>query len=232
MPDSRFKRFDCNECTFRLLSCNQIASEEFEIVRKTSLQLLFKKSETILKQGAKVSNLVYLHKGIVKFNFEVETGKNIILTMVTGPILLGGANLFFNEINLFSIVAMDECEACLIDSKTMKKLFQDNGNYAFAMFEASSLMFKSAIFNMITLAHKQVYVRIADIIIYLADQVYKSNKFTISFTKKEISEYAACSHENVITTFSKMKKEGIISFKGKVLEIIDYKKLLEISKHG
>jgi hypothetical protein len=29
-----------------------------------------------------------------------------------------------------------------------------------------------------------------------------------------------------------MHKEGIISFEGKVLEIKDFKKLLEISKHG
>jgi CRP/FNR family transcriptional regulator len=108
----------------------------------------------------------------------------------------------------------------------------NSGKYAIMMFEESTEMFKSAIFNFISLAHKQVHGRIADIILYLASQVYKSNKFTISFTKKEISEFAACSHENVITTLSKMSKEGIISFEGKVLEIKDLKKLIEISKHG
>lgn len=230
--DSRHSRYDCNQCTFRELSCRHIAPEEFELVRRTSQQLLYKKGETILKQGAKASNLVYLHKGIVKFSFENEGGKSVILTIVTGPILLGGANLFFKETNLFSLIALEECEACLIDSKAMKKLLMNSGKYAIMMFEESTEMFKSAIFNFISLAHKQVHGRIADIILYLASQVYKSNKFTISFTKKEISEFAACSHENVITTLSKMSKEGIISFEGKVLEIKDLKKLIEISKHG
>jgi CRP/FNR family transcriptional regulator len=229
---NQHSRYDCNECTFRALSCRQIAPEEFELVRRTSQQLLFKKGETILKQGVKATNLVYLHKGIVKFTFENDSGKTVILTIVTGPILLGGANLFFKDVNLFSLIALEECEACLIDSKAMKKLLMNSGKYAIMMFEESTEMFKSAIFNFISLAHKQVHGRIADIIIYLAEQVYKSHKFTISFTKKEISEFAACSHENVITTLSKMHKEGIISFEGKVLEIKDFKKLLEISKHG
>jgi CRP/FNR family transcriptional regulator, polysaccharide utilization system transcription regulator len=232
MSDSRHSRYDCQECTFRTLSCHHITPEEFELVRRTSQQLLFKKGETILKQGAKASNLVYLHKGIVKFNYENEVGKNVILTIVAGPILLGGANLFFKEINLFSLIALEECEACLIDSKAMKRLLQNNGKYAIMMFEESTEMFKSAIFNFISLAHKQVNGRVADILLYLAAQVYKSNKFTLSFTKKEIAEFAACSHENVITTLSKMNKEGIISFEGKTLEICNPTKLIEISKHG
>jgi len=232
MSDSRHSRYDCNECAFKELSCKYIAPEEFELIRRTSTQLSFKKGETILKQGTKATNLVYLHKGIVKFNFENEVGKNVILTIVTGPILLGGANLFFKETNLFSLIALEDCEACLIDSKAMKKILVGSGKYAIMMFEESTEMFKSAIFNFISLAHKQVHGRIADIIIYLADSVYKSHKFTISFTKKEISEFAACSHENVITTLSKMHREGIISFEGKVLEIKDYNKLLEISKRG
>jgi CRP/FNR family transcriptional regulator, polysaccharide utilization system transcription regulator len=232
MNDSRHSRYDCNLCTFRELSCRHIAPEEFELVRRTSQQLFFRKGETILKQGAKATNLVYLHKGMVKFCYENESGKSVILTIVTGPILLGGANLFFKDVNLFSLVALEDCEACLIDGKAMKKLLMANGKYSIMMFEESTEMFKSAIFNFISLAHKQVHGRIADIILYLADQVYKSHTFTISFTKKDISEFAACSHENVITTLSKMNREGIIRFEGKTLEIKDYNKLLEISRKG
>ncbi len=232
MSDNRHSRFDCNECSFRSLSCKLIAPEDFELIRRTSHQLFYRKGETILKQGTKATNLVYLHKGIVKFNFENESRKNIILTVVTGPILLGGANLFFKETNIFSLIALEDCEACLIDSKAMKKLLINSGKYAIMMFEESTEMFQSAIFNFISLAHKQVHGRIADIIIYLADHVYKSHKFTISITKKEISEFAACSHENVITTISKMQKEGILIFEGKVLEITNYTKLVEISKYG
>jgi len=232
MMDSRHQLYDCNTCMFRNLSCRHIPAEEFELVRRTSFQLLFRKGETILKQGAKASNLVYLHKGIVKFNYENEFGKNVILSIVAGPILLGGANLFFRESNLFSLIAVEECEACLIDSRAMKKLLQNNGKYAIMMFEESTEMFRSAIFNFISLAHKQVHGRIADILLYLSSEVYKSNKFTVSFTKKELAEFAACSHENVIMTLSKMNKEGIIRFEGKSLEILDHQRLLEISRHG
>lgn len=232
MTFTNHNKYDCNQCTFRNLSCKHITSEEFELVRRTSTQLQFRKGETILKQGARATHLVYLHKGVVKFSFENEFGKNVILTIVAGPILLGGANLFFKESNLFSLVALEDCEACMIDSKAMKRLLQSSGKYAIMMFEESTEMFKSAIFNFISLAHKQVHGRIADIFLYLASQVYKSNSFTLSFTKKEIAEFAACSHENVITTLSKMNKEGIIHFEGKSVTIVDPVKLMEISRHG
>ena len=208
-----------------------MTSEEFELVRRSSQQLIFRKGETLLKQGAKASNLVYLHKGIVKFNYENEAGKNVILTIISGPILLGGANLFFKEVNLFSLIAMEECQACLIDSMDMKRLLLNNGKYSVMMFEESTEMFRSAIFNFISLTNKQVNGRIADILIYLSTNVYHSNKFTLAFTKKEISEFAACSHENVITTLSRMNKEGFIKLEGKTLEITDVSRLKEISRY-
>ena len=43
--------------------------EDFELVRRTSVQLHFEKGETILKQGASAHQLVFLHTGIVKFSY-------------------------------------------------------------------------------------------------------------------------------------------------------------------
>jgi CRP-like cAMP-binding protein len=93
-------------------------------------------------------------------------------------------------------------------------------------------MFEVPIFNFISLAHKQVNGRIADIIIYLAEQVYRGLDFQLTLTRKEISEFAGCSTENVITTLSRMNHEGIISINGKNIKINDLNKLREISKVG
>ena len=76
---------------------------DFEIIRKTSYQMKYQKGETILKQGAKSTSLIYLHRGIVKFIFQTDDGRNIITTIVKGPKLLGGANLFFT---IFTLVRL------------------------------------------------------------------------------------------------------------------------------
>ncbi|MDP4206692.1 MAG: Crp/Fnr family transcriptional regulator [Bacteroidota bacterium] len=224
--------YDCNGCLFNTISCQFLNRDEFEIIRRTSNQLHFDKGETIFKQGGKSSNLIFLHKGIVKFNYKNETGKNFIMTIVSGPKLLGGANLFFRDTNIFSIVAVEECDLCLIDNRAFKTTLLKHGDYGLKMFEQAAEMFQASIFNFISLAHKQVNGRIADILIYLTENVYKKQDFELTLTRKELAEFAACSHENVINTLSRLNKEGVITISGKRLAINDMDKLKEISKLG
>jgi CRP/FNR family transcriptional regulator, polysaccharide utilization system transcription regulator len=232
MNDSRHQLYNCDSCLFKTISCHYVSEEEFELVRRTSVQLAFDKGETIIKQGAKSQQLVFLHRGIVKFNYQNDSGKNFIMTIVNGPKLLGGANLFFKETNIFSLVAVERCELCFIDSRALRNLAYNHGNYTLALCERTVEMFQSSIFNFISLAHKQVNGRIADILIYLWEKVYRESGYEFSLTRKELSEYAACSAENVISTLSKFNREGIISLEGRKIVINDLNKLYSISKTG
>ena len=217
---------------FRRISSQFISEKDFDKLEKTSVKLTFKKGEPILKQGGMPSHVVYLEKGIVKFNYENETSKNLILTIVSAPKILGGANLFYKDNNLFSLIAVEDCEVIMIDSKVIEGVLMDNSKFAMMMFQVASEMFKKSVMNFISLAHKQKEGRIADIILYLAEEVYHSNSFLLSLTRKEIAEFAGCSTENVIMTLSKWQNEKIVSLEGKTIEIKDIDKIKYISKIG
>lgn len=222
----------CNDCLFKSLSCNFLSDDEYELIRRTAVQLTFKKGEIIFKQGDKSTNIAFLYSGIVKFKYQISPDRDFVLTVVSGPKLLGGANLFFNDTNLFSIEAVEDCEICLINSKALFRVITENSKYFMTILQISVDMYKYSIFNFINLSYKHVNGRIADILLYLSDQVYKSEKFKLSLTRKEISEFAACSPANVMTTVSMLHKEGIIRVEGKNIEIVNRKKLTEISKLG
>lgn len=217
---------------FRRISSQFISDKDFEKLEKTSVKLNFKKGETILKQGGMPAHIVYLEKGIVKFNYENESGKNLILTIVSAPKILGGANLFYKDNNLFSLIAVEDCEVIMIDSKVIQDVLMDNSKFAMMMFQVASEMFKKSVMNFISLAHKQKEGRIADIFLYLAAEVYNETTFHLSLTRKEIAEFAGCSTENVIITLSKWQTEKIISIDGKTIEIKEMDKLKHISKIG
>jgi CRP-like cAMP-binding protein len=177
--------------------------------------------------------VAFLQSGIVKFNFFSEdTGKNTILTLVSAPKILGGANLFYKDNNLFSMVAVEVCEIYLIESKVLFELLKNNGRFAVALFQLASEMFKSSILNFISVANKQKEGRIADVFLYLSSEIYCNTAFTLSLTRKELAEYACCSVENVILTLSKWQQEGVVSVSGKNIEIINLNKLKQISKIG
>jgi CRP-like cAMP-binding protein len=217
---------------FRRLSLQFISTKDFEKLEKTSVKLNFKKGETILKQGGVPTHIVYLEKGIVKFNYENEINKNLILTIVSAPKILGGANLFYKDNNLFSFIAVEDCEVILIDAKVLEDILMENSKFAMMMYQVASEMFKTAILNFISLAHKQKEGRIADIVLYLAAEVYHNSTFFLSLTRKEIAEFAGCSTENVIMTLSKWQNEKIVAIDGKKIEIVDLEKLKYVSKIG
>ena len=217
---------------FRRLSTQFIQEKDFDRLEKASVKLNFKKGETILKQGGIPNHIAYLERGIVKFNYESDNGKNLILTIVSAPKILGGANLFYKDNNLFSLVAVEDCEVIMIDSAVIQSVLIDNSRFAMMMFQVASEMFKKSVLNFISLAHKQKEGRIADIFIYLSEEVYRETQFHLSLTRKEIAEFAGCSTENVIMTLSKWQSEQIVSLEGKTIEIKDINKLKYISKIG
>jgi len=217
---------------FRRLSSQFIQEKDFERLEKASVKLNFKKGEIILKQGGIPNHIAYLEQGIVKFNYENDNGKNLILTIVSAPKILGGANLFYKDNNLFSLVAVEDCEVIMIDSAVIQNVLMDNSKFAMMMFQVASEMFKKSVLNFISLAHKQKEGRIADIVIYLSEEVYRETQFQLSLTRKEIAEFAGCSTENVIMTLSKWQNEQIVSLEGKTIEIKDLNKLKYISKIG
>ena len=232
MFEKQLNLYDCNNCLFKLITCQFVEENEFETIRRASIPLHFKKGETIFKQGTKSTHLVFLHKGIVKFMYQSESEKPFITSIVKGTKLLGAANLFFQETNIFSLVAIEDCDICLIDHRLLRDLAAEHGNLMLALAERTVEMFQSSILNFISLAKKQVNGRIADILIYLWEYVYKDSEYPFELSRKEIAEFAACSYENVIITLSRFNKDGIITLNGRRIIINDLGKLNVISKRG
>ncbi len=216
----------------RRFSLQFITEKDFEKIEKSSIRLKYKKGEIILKQGALSTHIAFLEKGIVKFNYQNETSRNLILTIVAAPKILGGANLFYKENNLFSFVAVEDCEVILINSDILMEIMMNNARFSVVLFQVASQMFKTSVLNFISLAYKQKEGRIADILLFLSAEVYSKLEFQTTLTRKEIAEFAGCSTENVIMSFSKWQKDNIIETTGKFIKIIDLERLKYISKIG
>jgi CRP-like cAMP-binding protein len=229
--DSR-KLFDCSNCFLNRLSTLYLDETDRQKICGKAAQLHFKKGESIMKQGAGSTSIGFLHKGIVKFTYQKDSKKNYIMTVVSGPKLIGQANLFFKERNIFSIIAVEDCDICFLDNRDVMGVLENHGKLLLAIVERSSDMFQSSIFNFISLAHNHVYGRIADILVFLWENVYMNSEYSFTLSRKEIAEFAACSHENVISVLSGYNKEGLISFEGRKIIINDLEKLKEISKNG
>jgi len=232
MEGNGFLQPPCDTCSLRQLSTLIVPDLEFMAMCRSTVWLTFRKGETIFKQGGRASNLMFLHKGIVKFSYCYDTGCNYTMTIIGGPKMVGGANLFLRSINIFNVTALEECRVCMIDIGAFKELALQHSTYILAMIEQSMEMFQHSIFNFISLAHNHVNGRIATILLYLWNHVYRDSDYEFSVSRRDLAEFAACSRENLINTLSRFRKEGLIEFEGKKIVILNHEALKEISLKG
>jgi CRP/FNR family transcriptional regulator len=221
----------CASCFFKNGLCKGLTDEEFNSIFDQTKQYTYKKGETILKQGSKCTELIFLTEGIVKFVTD-SNGKELIVAIDKAQTLLGLANILNEDVNLFSIVAVSECRGCVINLNRFKLFITSNRKFMFEIMGLSTQMFRSAIFNFISVARKQSNGRVADVLIYLSDKIYESRSFSLGLSRQELSDYAGCSREQLIHTLRAFSNDGIISVSGKNVEILDYDKLITISRVG
>jgi len=222
----------CADCIFKTICLKSMSEEDFNFLYESTIQKSYQKDEVIFQQDEKSPFLVFLQKGLVKFNYLDANNKNLILTIVSAPSLLGLANVLNEDINLFSIIAIEDSMGCQLDLNKLKVLAMKNKNFLISLTKLSTDMFRNSIYNVISLAHKQINGRIADILLFLARDIYHSNTFTLSISRQELAEFAGCSKENVIKSLRSLNRDNIIRISGKEIEILDIKKLIKISQKG
>ena len=76
------------------------------------------------------------------------------------------------------------------------------------------------------------YGRIAYILLYFSEKIYKNNVFELPVSRKEIAEFIGMTTENVIRALSELRKDGIIKIYGKTIEIADTERLKKINEYS
>ena len=74
--------------------------------------------------------------------------------------------------------------------------------------------------------------RLAENIIYLADEIYNSDKFVTTLSRQEIADMSSMTKESVIRALKGFKDEGVLSCENDTFEILQKEALLKISKFG
>jgi CRP-like cAMP-binding protein len=74
--------------------------------------------------------------------------------------------------------------------------------------------------------------RVADTILYFADEIFKSDTFHLPINSKQFAHYVNISPENVSRIMKAFSNEKILTFKNRNISIQDKERLIQISKIG
>ncbi len=224
----------CVSCKFKAHFFAKMTPEELEAVNKNRIEARYKKGDLICKQGTIPTHLICMYNGVSKVY--IEGSSNILLQVLTSQNYIGLQSVFANEtgrepLYRYSVAALDDSAACLIDLVPFKKVVQNNLIICREVLQYLSNMESDFLKKIETLSQKNSHGRIADTLMYLAN-TFNSDKIDLKLTRKDIAEFSATSLENTIRILSELKTDKIINLDGRSLEIIDKKKLEKIRELG
>jgi CRP/FNR family transcriptional regulator, polysaccharide utilization system transcription regulator len=220
--------FGANELDYQSL----LNPEELELLQSKMVDVRFRKGEVVFKQGSFANNIIVLNEGLLKTYIE-GPNERLVLQIFSPVKMIGLSALLENShVRHHSAQVYVDSRISLIEISVVRQLMLSNAAFASRMVSllAEQLIITSGRFYCLTM--KQTYGRMADVILCLANRVYKSNNFPLQLSRKDFSELTGMTIESVSRIFTKFKNDNIIKIENDFVEILDNEKLELISLKG
>lgn len=223
---------NCVDCKKSSGCFKQLIPSEVDFISHNKTQILYGKDETICKEKAYASNVLYIADGLVKLYLESSNNRRINLKILKSSEYIGLSSIYGDNIYHYSALALVDSTICMINKDSFRKVLIDNGQFAS---EIIHWYCKNEIqlFNRIkSLGHKQMHGRLADALLYLCSNLFADDDLFIHLNRKDIADFAGISMESTVRLLTELKSDGIIDLLGKRVSILDRMRLVEISKRG
>lgn len=211
---------------------DELTEEEIAFVEENSVEVEYKRGETICKQGSFASHIMVLKEGLAKIYLE-NTNDSLVLKILPAVNIVGLTALFDgNAVFPYSAQTYMDSVVKLIDINAFKNLIGKNAKFAskiISMLAENSVIIHGRFF---CLTKKQTYGRLADVLLCLSQRIYKTDKFPLQLTRKDLAEIASMSVESTTRILTKFKDDGLIAVKSDYIEILDLERLTDISQIG
>ncbi|MGC8802833.1 MAG: Crp/Fnr family transcriptional regulator [Bacteroidales bacterium] len=209
-----------------------LSEEEQELVRNHSKRVHYRKNDHIFVQKTLTSHVMYLVSGMVKTYREGRMGKRIILSIETPQSFLGLLSIFGNDVHEFSCSAIEASDILFVDMNIFKQIVHSNGKFALYLLNHLSQQGLRLLDRLMGQTHKQLPGRVADVLLYFAEEIYKNQRFTFPLTRRELAELAGTTKESFIRTLTEFRNDKIIDIDGSEVEIKSMKIVKTLSELG
>ena len=204
-------------CVIPFVDC--LSEHEKAEVRQNSNIVNYNKKEIIFRQNTRTSHIMFVNSGLVKIYKEGRNNKYIVLKIAVKNDFLGLMSIFGGDVYDYSASAIQSAEICFIDRDVFNKILKTNGDFSLKII---NLLCNDGLFifdRLMSQSHKQLPGRIADVILYFAEVIFRSNEFEFPFTRRELAELAGTTKESFIRTLAEFKHDKIINLEGAKVSI-------------
>ena len=235
----------CNDCDKKQNCCNSscfredednifknLTDEELEYLVDKKQQIRYKTGETIIKQNTASTYVICMKEGFAKVYIEGEKGKNLIVKIIGKGDFVTGGGLFNGNVHHFTISAISPVTCCLIDSGRLTQLFTKNTDFAVELLRTHTRQNNYLLSRMVGLTQKYMPGRVAETLLYLKNEIYKTSRFSTTLSRQELADMSNMTKESLVRILQQFKESNIIKTQASEIEITDESSLTNISING
>lgn len=223
---------NCENCQLKSLFFTHVKVDELTDICEIKEEKIYSKGETIIQEGEKINEFLYMKEGLVKLSKRAHTGRDQILSFSKPFDFVSIFSVFSSEYYKYSVNAVEDTVVCILDLQVVKKHAQENAMFTMDLMARISEATDKIILDNLAIKRKNLKGRVAHVLLYFSQYIYDNDEFELPVSRREIAEYIGMTTENVIRTLSEFRKDKIIKIYGKDILIADKKRLMDISEFG
>lgn len=222
----------CVTCMLKSFLFTKMTKDELSYINDNREERSYKPGELIIVEGVLINEFTYLKSGLVKMVKRGNNDKDRIISIARPRDFVSLISTFSDKNYQYSVSALEPSVVCSIELDAMKKVIRSNGEYALELLHQISHSTNSVLQHTYQIDDKQLRGRIAYILLWFAQKIYRKNKFILPISRREIGELINMTTENVIRILSEFNKDNIVNIKVKEIEILNMDFLDRLSKSG
>ncbi|MFC2113160.1 Crp/Fnr family transcriptional regulator [Bacteroidota bacterium] len=206
--------------------------EQIDLLRNNSNIVSYNKKDSVFRQGTRTSHIMLMASGLVKIFKEGRNERTVLLRMASPGEYIGMLSVMGDQIHQYSATAVGPSEICFIDINAFRNILMENGKFSLRLI---TLISQDGLFifnRLINQTHKQLPGRIADVLLYFAEDIYGKSQFDFPLTRRELAELAGTTKESFIRTLTEFKHDKIINLDGSRVQIISMDIVKTLSELG
>lgn len=192
-----------------------------------------KKRQQFIIEGAPVNGLFFVLKGKVKVFRTGINGREQIVRFAKEGEIIGHRGFGTEEYYSIGAIALENTVLCYFSKGILQEALYKTPQFTYDMmlFYANELNKSES--KVKSISQMAVRERVIDALLYINRKFGLNRGFlNVVLSRKEYADYAGTTEEQVIRVFSSLKKENLISTKGKRIAINNIELLKkEISEH-
>ena len=222
---------DCSLSHIDAPCFRNLLPEEIDLARNSKTRVIFRKGENLTKQGAFASSVLFVMDGLAKQYVEGGATRSFNLRLIKGGEFVGLSVAFEKNTYDYSVVALRETMACLIEKEAISELIKANGNFAYNIINRYCEQNAKLYTSIHDLMYKQMNGRLAGALLYLWGEQVSEAVFPF-LSRKDIADFAGLSTESTVKLLKTFEKEGLLKLEDKNVILLDVTTMEQISVKG